>query len=71
MGPPSPLHAILQMTQEVRAVAEPLPQQADAEPPVETSTLATRRRLTARRLYQRRRQRLQELIQQEAKPSSP
>jgi hypothetical protein len=57
--------------EEVHAVAEPLPQLADGEPPVETSTLAPRRRLTARRLYRRRRQRLQQLMQQQEKPSSP
>jgi hypothetical protein len=51
---------------EVRAPAEPLPPHADAEPPGQTSTSAPLRRLTARRLYQRRRQRLQELIQQQA-----
>jgi hypothetical protein len=47
---------------EVRATAEPLPQHADAAPPV------PRRRLTTRELARRRRQRLLELLQHQAQP---
>jgi hypothetical protein len=53
--------------EEVRAIAEPLPQHADAEPLVQTNTNVTRRRLTTRELARRRRQRLLELLQQQAK----
>jgi hypothetical protein len=51
-----------------RVIAEPLPQHADAVPLVQTSTSVPRRRLTTRELARRRRQRLLELLQQQAKP---
>ena len=51
----------------MRVVAEPVPQHADAVPPVETSTSVPRRRLTTRELSRRRRQRLLELLQQYTK----
>jgi hypothetical protein len=49
---------------EARTVAEPLPQHADAEPLVQTSTSAPRRRLTTRQLARRRRHLLQLMLQQ-------
>jgi hypothetical protein len=49
---------------EGSAIAEPLPQHADAVPLVHISTSAPR--LTTRQLAKRRRQWLQELIQQPA-----
>jgi len=49
-------------------MAEPLPQHADTAPRVQTSTSVPRRRLTTRELARRRRQRLLELLQQQAKP---
>ena len=52
----------------VRVMAEPLPQHADTAPRVQTSTSVPRRRLTTRELARRRRQRLRELLQQQAKP---
>ena len=54
---------------EVGAIAEPLPHHADAEPLGQTSPPVSRRRLTTRELSRRRRQRLLELLQQQAKPS--
>jgi hypothetical protein len=39
---------------ELHTIAEPLPQPADLEPLNKTNHLAFRKRLTARRLYQRR-----------------
>jgi hypothetical protein len=51
----------------MRVVAEPVPQDADAEPLVQTSTRVPQRRLTTRELSRRRRQRLLELLQQHAK----
>jgi hypothetical protein len=53
---------------EVRAIAEPLPQHADADPRVQTSPRVPQRRLTMRELARRRRQRLLELMQQQGKP---
>ena len=53
---------------EVRAIAEPLPQHAAADPLVQTSTGVPRRRLTTRELARRRRQRLLELLQHQGKP---
>jgi len=58
------------VTAELRAITEPLLQHTDAEPLVQTNTSVPRRRLTARRLYRRRRQRLLELLQQPAKQSA-
>jgi hypothetical protein len=52
---------------EVRSITEPLPQHADANPLVQTSTRVPRQRLTTRELARRRRQRLLELLQQQAK----
>ena len=54
---------------EVGAIAEPLPHPTDAEPLVQTSSHVSQRRLTTRELSRRRRQRLLELLQQQAKPS--
>ena len=54
---------------EVGAIAEPLPHPTDAEPLVQTSPHVSQRRLTTRELSRRRRQRLLELLQQQAKPS--
>ena len=54
---------------EVCAIAEPLPHPTDAEPLVQTSPHVSQRRLTTRELSRRRRQRLLELLQQQAKPS--
>ena len=48
----------------VRVIAQPIPQHTDAVPLVQTSTRVPRRRLTTK---ERRRQRLLELIQQQAK----
>jgi hypothetical protein len=53
---------------EVRAITEPLPQHTAADPLVQTSTGVPRRRLTTRELSRRRRQRLLELIQHQGKP---
>ena len=53
---------------ERRATAEPRPVHSDATPLDQTSTSAPRRRLTTRELSRRRRQRLLELLQQQAKP---
>ena len=55
------------VSEAARAIAEPLPQHADAEPLVQTSTRVPQRRLTTRELSRRRRQRLLELLQQQAK----
>jgi len=52
---------------EVRVTTEPVPQHADVEPLVQPSTSVPRRRLTTRELARRRRQRLLELLQQQAK----
>ena len=49
---------------EAHTLTEPLPQHADAEPLVQTSTSAPRRRLTTRQLAKRRRHLLQLLLQQ-------
>jgi hypothetical protein len=49
-----------------RTRAEFVPQDADAL--VQTSTGLPRKRRTARRLYQRKRQRLQQLLQPQAPP---
>lgn len=51
-----------------RVIVEPLPQHTDAASLVQTSASVPRRRLTTRELARRRRQRLLELIQQQAKP---
>jgi hypothetical protein len=53
---------------EVSAIAEPLPHHAEAAPLVQTSPHVSPRRLTTRELSRRRRQRLLELLQQQAKP---
>ena len=53
---------------EVRTMAEPFPQHADTQPPVQRHTSAPPRRLTTRELARRRRQRLLELLQQQATP---
>jgi hypothetical protein len=55
------------VSEGVRAVAEPLPQNAEAKPYIQTSTSVPQRRLTTRELSRRRRQRLLELLQQQAK----
>jgi hypothetical protein len=55
------------VSEGVRAVAEPLPQHADAKPLIQTSTNVPQRRLTTRELSRRHRQRLLELLQQQAK----
>jgi hypothetical protein len=52
---------------EARTIAEPLSQQADAEPLVPAGTSVPRRRLTTREVARRRRQRLLELLQQPTK----
>jgi hypothetical protein len=51
---------------EVCTISDPLPQHIDEGPLAQASITPPRRRLNTRRLYQRRRQRLQELIQQQA-----
>jgi hypothetical protein len=50
------------------AITEPLPQHADAAPLGQTSASIPPRRLTARELSRRRRQRLLELLQPQTKP---
>jgi hypothetical protein len=55
------------VSEGVRAVAEPLPQHAEAKPYIQTSTSVPHRRLTTRELSRRRRQRLLELLQQQVK----
>ena len=55
------------VSEGVRAVAEPLPQNAEAKPYIQTSTSVPQRRLTTRELSRRRRQRLLELLQQQVK----
>jgi hypothetical protein len=52
----------------VGAIAEPLPQPANAVPLGQTSPSVPRQRLTTRELARRRRQRLLELLQPQAKP---
>jgi hypothetical protein len=51
---------------EVQTSAEPLPQPAEAVPLVQTTTSAPRRRRNTRVVAQRRRLRLQELLQRHA-----
>ena len=58
------------VSEATRAGTEPLPQHADAEPLDQTGTSVPRRRLTTREVARRRRQRLLELLQQQAKPSA-
>jgi hypothetical protein len=59
-------------SEEVQTSAEPLPQHADAVPLLKTKTSAPRRRLNTRAVAQRRRQRLQELLQHHAqRPANP
>jgi hypothetical protein len=53
---------------EARPSAEPLPQPVEAVPLVQTATSAPRRRRNTRAMAQRRRQRLQELLQHHAQP---
>ncbi len=53
---------------EVRAITEPLPQHAAADPLVQTSAGVPRQRLTTREIARRRRQRLLELLQHQGKP---
>jgi hypothetical protein len=53
-------------SEEVRPSAEPLPQYAEAVPLVQTTPNAPRRRRNTRAVAQRRRQRLQELLQHHA-----
>jgi hypothetical protein len=55
------------VSEAARAIAEPLPQHADAAPLVQASTRVPQPRLTTRELSRRRRQRLLELLQQQAK----
>jgi len=57
-------------TEEGGVIAEPLPQHTDAVPLVQTTPSAPRRRQNTRQVAQRRRQRLQELLQQATKPSA-
>jgi len=52
--------------EEVRTSAESLPQHTDAVPLLQTNTSAPRKRLNTRVVAQRRRQRLQELLQHHA-----
>ena len=52
----------------VQTSAEPLPQPAEAIPRVPTAPSARRRRRNTRVVAQRRRQRLQELLQPHAQP---
>ena len=57
---------------EVQTGAESLPQHAEAVPRVETTTRAPRRRQNTRHVAQRRRQRLQELLQHHSQqPANP
>jgi hypothetical protein len=54
--------------EEDSVIAEPLPQHTDAVPLVQTTPSAPRRRQNTRQVAQRRRQRLQELLQNPASP---
>jgi hypothetical protein len=57
---------------EVQTSAETLPQHAEAVPLVQTAPSAPRRRRNTRVVAQRRRQRLQELLQHHAQqPANP
>ena len=59
-------------SEEVYTSAEPLPQHADAVPLVPINPSTPRRRLNARAVAQRRRQRLLELLQHQAhRPANP
>ena len=55
------------VSEETRAIAEPIVEHAEATPLVETGSSIPRRRLTTRELARRRRQRLLEMLQHQEK----
>jgi hypothetical protein len=59
---------VLHESAEVQTGAESLPQHPEAVPRVQTTPRAPRRRQNTRQVAQRRRQRLQELLQHHASP---